>query len=500
MRQNLFLSIIGLVMACACVCGLTARAEDKCLACHQAQGDKPSSLYKHDIHRQKGVACSGCHGGNASSDDMEKAMDKGAGFIGVPKGDDISAACARCHSDAGKMGEFHSKLPTNQLALLQGSVHGTLSTTGKERLVQCTTCHNAHGIVPVADPASPVYALNVITTCTRCHGDAALLRSYNPALPVDQLDKYRTSVHGILNARGDRKTAQCASCHGSHDILAAKDVKSRVYPTNLPATCASCHSNAGYMKSYGIPTDQFEKYSKGVHGVALFQKHDLGAPACNKCHGNHGATPPGVESISRVCGTCHALNAGLFSSSPHKKAFDEMHKPECETCHGNHEIIAATDVLLGNSAEAICSRCHSESERPKGYRTAGVMRQLIDSLERSEERARGLVDGAEQKGMEIGEAKFKLRDIRQARLETRTMVHAFNEERFREVVVKGLTTATVVSDEAQNAIGEYVFRRIGLGAATLSITVLVVALYMYIRRLERRQRETGTAQYNPRSH
>ena len=65
------------------------------------------------------------------------------------------------------------------------------------------------------------------------------------------------------------------------------------------------------MKEYGIPTDQYEKYSKSVHGVALLQKHDLGAPACNKCHGNHGATPPGVESISKVCGTCHALNADL---------------------------------------------------------------------------------------------------------------------------------------------------------------------------------------------
>ena len=66
------------------------------------------------------------------------------------------------------------------------------------------------------------------------------------------------------------------------------------------------------------------------------------------------------------------------------------------------------------------------------------MRSLIDSLESSERRLGLLVDDAEQKGMEIGEAKFKLRDVRQARLEARTKVHSFNEGQFREVADKGL--------------------------------------------------------------
>ena len=301
----------------------------------------------------------------------------------------------------------------------------------------------------------------------------------------DQLEKYRTSIHGMRNAKGDPRTAECASCHGSHNILPATDVRSRVYATNLPATCASCHSNADYMKAYGIPTDQFEKFSRGVHGVALLQKHDLGAPACNKCHGNHGAVPPGVESISKVCGTCHALNADLFSASPHKKAFDERKLPECETCHGNHEIVAATNRLLGVAPEAVCSRCHTAKESPKGFQAAGAMRIMSDSLELSERRAIGLVDDAEQKGMEIGEAKYRLRDVRQARLEARTKVHSFSEAQFREVVDKGLVTAAEIREEARAAVSEYYFRRLGLGIATLIITIVAVSLYLFIRRLEK---------------
>ena len=467
----------------------SAYADDQCLTCHEALGDKPSALFKNDIHFKKRISCAGCHGGDATKDDMELAMNTKAGFIGVPKGDDISRMCAKCHSNAAIMvKQFNSILPRNQMDMLSASVHGKLSITGKERIAQCTTCHDAHGIVSTGDPASPVYPLNVTKTCAKCHADAAFMRTYNPALPVDQLDKYRTSVHGIRNTQGDVKVAECASCHGSHDIHAATDVKSKVYATNLPVTCASCHANRGYMKGYRLPTDQLKKFSKSVHGTALLEKHDLGAPACNDCHGNHGAAPPGVESISKVCGICHALNADLFSASPHKKAFDRRKLPECETCHGYHETVAATDELLGVSPDAICSRCHSADKQPKGYVVARTMRQLIDSLETAEQHAALLVGEAEQKGMEIGEAKFKLRDVRQARLESRTMVHSFNEERFRGVIEKGLSVTSVVSAEASDAIEEYYFRRMGLGVATLIITVLAVSVFLLIRRIERLQK------------
>jgi predicted CXXCH cytochrome family protein len=493
-------SIPAFILACSLTYGTPSMAADKCFSCHESMADKASAAFKKDIHYQKGISCAGCHGGDAASDDMEKAMSKAAGFLGVPHGDDISSRCAHCHANAAKMQELHSPLPTDQYALLQTSVHGKLSTTGKERIVQCTTCHHAHGIVSVKDPASPVHPLHVVKICAGCHSNASYVRSYNPGLPVDQMDKYRTSVHGLRNAAGDAKAAECVSCHGSHGVLSAKDVRSRVYPTNLPAVCAKCHADPVYMKGYGIPTNQYSEYVTSVHGVALLQKKDLGAPACNSCHGNHGATPPGVESISKVCGSCHALNADLFSSSPHKRAFDEKHLPECETCHGNHGVVAATAKMLGTDKDAVCTRCHSEQENAKGFHIAGVMRRLIDSLDACENSALSLVGEAEQKGMEITEAKFKLRDVRQARLEARTTVHAFQEEKFWDVVGKGLAISAVVTEEARQAVDEYFFRRIGLGIATLIITVLAVSLYMFIRRLERRQGLAGKPEYHSHTH
>ncbi len=465
----------------------TSHAQDACLTCHEGVGGKPVELFQRDIHHAKGITCAGCHGGNSKSDDMETAMNRNAGYIGVPKGDEISRACAKCHASAEMMKKYNSSLPTDQFEKLQLSAHGTLAVNGKERIAQCITCHDAHGIVSVRNPASPVYPLNVVKTCAKCHSAPAYMRAYNPSLPVDQLEKYRTSVHGIRNAKGDAKVAECVSCHSSHDVFPVKDPRSTVYRTNVPSTCSHCHSDAKYMKEYRIPTDQLEKFSKSVHGVALLKKHDTGAPACNSCHGNHAATPPGVTSVSKVCGTCHALNADLFSASPHKRVFDERKLPECETCHSNHDIITATNKLLGAAQETVCSRCHSETQNIKGFAVAKEMRALIDTLESQEKTAIALVEEAEQKGMEVSEARFRLRDAHQARLESRTMVHSFNEDRFRGVVEKGLNVTASVHQEAASALEEYVFRRIGLGVATLAITILVVSLYLYIRRIERRQ-------------
>jgi len=490
MKKNLLKKFLPFLV---CVSLVAAKEKDKCFECHQSLGDKPSELFAHDVHFQNGISCAGCHGGNAHAEDMEQAMNTNAGFLGVPKGDAISEACAKCHSNEVMVSKYQSQLPRNQLEKLESSVHGKIATSGKEHIVQCITCHNSHGIVSVKNSASPVYPLNVVKTCTQCHADVAYMKTYNPSLAVDQLEKYRTSIHGEKNAKGDANVAECASCHGSHDIQNANDVRSRVYPTNLPQTCSTCHSNAEYMKEYNIPTNQFSEFAKSIHGVALLQKKDFGAPACNDCHGNHGATPPGISSISKVCGSCHALNAELFSESPHKKAYDERNFPECETCHGNHGVVDATDKLLGVNEGAVCIKCHQQDKFPKGYATAKTFRSLIDSLEYVLSEAIRLVEDAEQKGMEISEAKFKLREAHQARMESRTMIHSFNEEKFLEVSQRGFDVAEFVHSEAATAVDEFYYRRWGLGISTFIITIVAVSLFFYIRRIEKQQQTNETS-------
>jgi hypothetical protein len=306
-----------------------AQSKDQCFICHSDLDDTPAKLYKTDIHFVKGITCADCHGGDASSDDMETAMNKEKGFIGVPNKNNRYQVCVNCHDDENKIKRFGIKIPTDQFKDLRNSIHFKPSYNNQGPIADCITCHSVHEIKSVKDPASKVYPTKITQLCGSCHSSAEFMKLYNPALPIDQVSKYKTSIHGILNSKGDPNAAECVSCHGSHEIQPVNDSRALVYATKIPSVCSKCHSDEKLMSKYKIPTDQYDKYVSSVHGVALLEKGDLSSPSCNDCHGNHGAVPPGVESISKVCGTCHVLNMELFEQSPHKKAFDEHNYPEC---------------------------------------------------------------------------------------------------------------------------------------------------------------------------
>jgi predicted CXXCH cytochrome family protein len=158
--------------------------------------------------------------------------------------------------------------------------------------------------------------------CASCHSNPTYMKQYDPGLRTDQLDQYHTSMHGKRLAAGDTKVAVCVDCHSVHDIRPPSDPRSTVNPVNIATTCSRCHSDAAYMKPYGIPTDQFANYKTSVHYQAMMVSGDLSAPTCTTCHGNHGAVPPGVDKVQNVCANCHVFQAQMYEKSTHKAAFD----------------------------------------------------------------------------------------------------------------------------------------------------------------------------------
>ena len=455
--------------------------KDKCYQCHYEDvGDEPAELFSGDVHYKVGLSCADCHGGDRNAEDMDEAMSEEKGYIGVPEKDKIADVCLNCHADENKMKSFGSKIDVEQFKLFKSSVHG------KSEIATCVTCHGIHNIKRHTNPASPVYPTKEIKLCSKCHSNANYMKKFNPRLPTDQFDKYKTSVHGKRILKGDIKVATCSDCHSAHAIFPANDPRATIYPVNLPKTCAKCHSNKEYMKAYKIPTDQFEKFAKSVHGVALLKKQDTGAPACNDCHGNHGAIPPGVKSISHVCGICHALNADMFSKSPHAVAFEKKKIPQCEVCHGNHLIKHPTDEMIGVDEKSVCTKCH-KSEREKAFQVALKMRTMLDSLVSKEKKAKTLLDEAENKGMEVSDARFELKNVAQILIKARTVTHTANLNEFEKTIKPGFETAEKVIKAGEDALYEYNFRRWGLGVSTLFITLLAIGLYLKIREIEKRQ-------------
>ncbi len=206
--------------------------------------------------------------------------------------------------------------------------------------------------------------LQIADFCARCHSDAVFMKKYNPQARVDQLTEYRTSVHGQLNAKGDPVPATCTDCHGAHGVLPVTSPNSPVYATNVPEMCARCHSDANVMSSYGIPTNQYEHYRRSAHAAALFDAGDVAAPACNDCHGNHGAAPPGVGSVANVCGQCHGREQNLFTESFKADLFQEMGVSQCSVCHEHHMVLHPTPELFNSEAAPVVSQGEITEKMP----------------------------------------------------------------------------------------------------------------------------------------
>jgi hypothetical protein len=307
------------------------------------------------------------------------------------------------------------------------------------------------------------------------------MKKYNPSLPVDQELKYFTSIHGQRLKTGDNKVATCASCHRTHSIRPAKDPISSVYPKNIPQTCGKCHSDPKLMAPYKIPTDQAAKYTRSVHGRALLGRGDTAAPVCNTCHGNHGAAPPGVESIGRICGTCHVQNEQYFMSSPMAKPWGAKKYHICATCHTEHDIQHPTPELL-SAEKGVCLKCHRPSSVP--IRDAAAMKAKLVQIESAYQGAKNAISMAEEKGMDMAEARDLWDGSRMSLYQSKTAVHTFQPEKVAEIADKGIEAAAKAKKAADDAAAEFKFRRIGLGVASLLITFLVLAIYLKIKDIE----------------
>lgn len=319
--------------------------------------------------------------------------------------------------------------------------------------------------------------------CAKCHSDAAYMRKFNPSLRTDQYSQYLTSVHGKQLEKGNTKVAVCVDCHGVHDIQPPNDPRSRVYPLNVATTCAHCHADANYMKGFQIPTNQFDLYSQSVHHQALVVRGDLSAPTCSTCHGSHGAAPPGVDSVARVCSTCHVFQAQVFDAGAHKDVFAAMGLPGCVTCHSNHRVLHPTDATIGTGKDSICMTCHSQGDA--GSETAQKIHDDLVNLDSAIKRSDDLLGRAERSGMEVSEAQLAQSEARDHLTKARVDLHAVSLARVDPEIQAGLKVTQKTWQQGLDAIAELQYRRKGLIVSVVTILCVVLGLFLMIRKLER---------------
>lgn len=204
-------------------------------------GLSPGELFKGSVHEQTGeVSCTSCHG----SHNLRSLIDPKSTIFRS----NIPQTCGNCHPQITEA--------------FSSSIHGVLAARGRTDSPTCTTCHGIHGIKTKVDPDSPVNEKRIaLTTCPQCHAAERISKQYG----FSQVKSYYDSFHGLSYQGGDTYSANCASCHGVHDIRPSSDPKSMVHKDNLQKTCGACHPGAS------------ANFAKGkIHAVASVSGEDFG--------------------------------------------------------------------------------------------------------------------------------------------------------------------------------------------------------------------------------
>ncbi len=208
-----------------------------CLKCHLDDADvrtivSPSTEfikgYENSVHgralkagKMNAPTCSDCHGAH----NMKKGSDPKS-FVNKLK---IAETCSKCHQNAGQ--------------IFNESSHGKAIAKGVMSSATCTDCHGEHTILQHNDPKSPVAAINISgKVCTPCHESLKLTEKYGIA--SNRYASFRDSYHGLAGRGGDITVANCASCHGYHDIKSSTDSTSKTHKSKLAETCGNCHPGA----------------------------------------------------------------------------------------------------------------------------------------------------------------------------------------------------------------------------------------------------------------
>ena len=214
-------------------------------------------------HANIPVTCGRCHGqkflieSNGESAQTFASYQESVHGRAIEKGSTKAAVCTDCHGAHEILPGNNEKSPIYKFNVpetcgkchasvaqtFMASTHGQGIARGNGLSPVCTDCHGIHSIKAHVDPNSSVSEQNIArTTCARCHEGVRLSQEYGVA--GNRVSSYMDSYHGLAAEGGSAVVANCASCHGVHNIFPSSDPRSTINKANLNTTCGQCHKGA----------------------------------------------------------------------------------------------------------------------------------------------------------------------------------------------------------------------------------------------------------------
>jgi predicted CXXCH cytochrome family protein len=228
------------------------------------------------------------------------------------------------------------------------------------------------------------------------------------------------------------------------------------------------------MRSFGTSPDVVTEYEASVHAQAQ-RAGDPQAPDCTRCHGSHGAAPPGVGDVSKVCRQCHAQTREFFRQGPHQRGLAAHGLGECAACHGNHRVQPATTQLWVST----CTDCH-----PAGSEATRTGEKILALFTRAEEelgKARQAIAEGREAALDVADYEVRLSSAATFLTEAGPLSHALSTEPIEELTRKSRSLAQEVQAEVHDRIRVSESRGLVVVFFWFYIVITIAAIQYYKR-------------------
>jgi ElaB/YqjD/DUF883 family membrane-anchored ribosome-binding protein len=153
----------------------------------------------------------------------------------------------------------------------------------------------------------------------------------------------------------------------------------------------------------------------------------------------------------------------------------------------NHAIAKAHDSMLATGPGQLCGDCHRQyaKDNPECVKTADYFH---DTITRMDQTRTGFVAVSEKlaaKGLDMEPINNQLTELGDALKKSRTYVHSFSRSTFQQVAAPGEQAVQQTDALVKKAREEYKYRQIGLAVSIGLIGLLMIAIYLKLRQLEK---------------
>ncbi len=143
--------------------------------------------------------------------------------------------------------------------------------------------------------------------------------------------------------------------------------------------------------------------------------------------------------------------------------------------------------MLATGPGQLCGDCHREygKENPECIKTADYFHDTITRMDHARTRFVAVSEKLAARGLDVEPINNELTELTDTLKKSRAYVHSFSRNTFQQVAQPGEQAAQRTDVLVNKAREEYKYRQIGLAVSIGLIGLLMLAIYLKLRQMEK---------------